>query len=87
MTLSIIWVLIPAGIFLIILLVMSVSHVILVWRFCQHSFLASFSSGIFLIGIGLIVVGAFFLLREVDWSQSFELSFPTFGITATTPSL
>lgn len=55
---------------------MAVVHVFHAWRFGEHTPLAAITSGIFFFGIILIIGVVWTLLRDVDWSQSYELSIP-----------
>lgn len=77
-----IWLLIPFIVFFLGLVITALAHLILVWRFGEHSSPASVSSGLFLIGIAAIVFATFTLLRDIDWHQAYQLTLPSFGITA-----
>lgn len=81
------WLLAIYAIFFIGLVIMAIAHLILVWRFAKHSWLASSTSGAYIIGIGVIVIATFLLLSRVDWAQSFDLTVPGVGISLPEPSL
>ncbi len=67
------------------LVIMSVVHLFHAWRFGEHTPLAAITSGLFLLGIFLLIGAATFLLRDIDWAQSFTLEIP-FLTTASSPT-
>lgn len=80
MTLPAIWLLLAFAILFLALVIMAIVHLYHAWRFGEHTPLAAITSGLFLSGIIALVIVTLGVLREVDWSQSFELTLPSTSI-------
>lgn len=72
--------LIVFAIIFLILTIMAIVHIFHAVRFGGRTHLAIVSSGIFLIGIGVIVLATLAMLVPVDWTQTYDVTVPSFNV-------
>lgn len=87
MTIPALFILIVFGLVFLGLVIMAVVHLFHAWRFGEHTPLAAITSGLFLLGIFLIIGGVVVFLRDVDWQQSYTITLPAFSATPGAESL